>query len=59
MAKHALAKALQEETHLFKVSSNVIRSMRGINRDENWLCNIRPVQVEDGIAVHAKSAVVL
>ena len=33
--------------------------MRGLNRDENWLCNIRPVQVEDGIAVHAKSAVVL
>ena len=33
--------------------------MRGQNRDENWLCNIRPVQVEDGIAVHAYSAVVL
>ena len=55
----ALVNALREETHLFKVSSNVTRQMRGENRQENWLCNIRPVQVEDGLALHAFSAVVL
>jgi len=59
-AKQVLVNALKEEKkHLFKVSSNVIRQMRGENRHEQWMCNIRPVQVEDGFCGHAYSAVVL